>query len=330
VSKAAGDLLALAPRAGNEPASLRGIFRDNVESCVLNLFNGNGAEFAKFVGCTATSVYNWPNGAATPRIDQLLRLSDRLRIPIAAFLSTGRAPGAVDWKLIKPGAADYANPPILHRPRAKMRQVLRLVLKERPSPSLSEVARRLGYQGTEGLRRVSKSLCKRITENYKKSFEPKPYYNGPRPRRCERKVIEAALEAALAKKEPQSVPQIARRLGYTGSAPFFGPFPALCRAISLKIARRKAARIRIMRRVVKKTVEQNPPPTVRGLALQLGYKDKKVLSRYFADLCAELLARRKALAKSRLIELRRELQPYTRMEPAPSMAEVCRKLGLKL
>jgi len=203
------------------------------------------------------------------------------------------------------------------------------VLDERPSPSLSEVARRLGYQGTEGLRRVSKSLCRRITENYKKSFEPEPYYNGPRPMRCERKVIEAALVAALAKDEPQSVPQIARRLGYTGSAPFFGPFPALCRAINFKIAHRKAARIRVMRRVVKKTVEQNPPPTVRALALQLGYKDKKVLSRYFADLCAELLARRKAIAKNRLIELRRELQPYTRMEPAPSMAEVCRRLGLK-
>jgi hypothetical protein len=101
---------------------------------------------------------------------------------------------------------------------------------------------------------------------------------------CERKVIEPALEAALAKAEPESVPQIARRLGYTGSAPFFGPFPAFCRAINLKIASRKAARIRAMRRVVKRGLEQNPPPTVRALALELGYKDKGVLSRHFAGL----------------------------------------------
>jgi hypothetical protein len=39
-----------------------------------------------------------------------------------------------------------------------VRQALRLLLNERPAPSLSEVARRLGYQGTEGLGRVSKSL----------------------------------------------------------------------------------------------------------------------------------------------------------------------------
>ena len=73
-------------------------------------------------------------------------------------------------------------PGILHRSSSKVRQALRVLVNERPAPSLGEVARRLGYQGTEGLRRVSKSLCKRITDNYKKSFEPEPYYSGPRPR----------------------------------------------------------------------------------------------------------------------------------------------------
>jgi hypothetical protein len=172
VSKTAGDLLALAPRVAGKPGALRRAFLDNLDSCLRHLFHGNGAEFAKFVGCTATSVYNWRSGKTTPRIDQLLQLSDRLRLPIAAFLLAGRAAGAVDWKVVKPEAIDYAVPSILHRSRSKVRQVLRLLLNERPAPSLREVARRLGYQGTEGLRRVGKSLCKRITNNYKKSFEP--------------------------------------------------------------------------------------------------------------------------------------------------------------
>ncbi len=218
---------------------------------------------------------------------------------------------------------------MLHRPGEEIRQALRLVLRERPAPRLSEVARRLGYRGTEGLRRVSRSLCKRITDNHKKSFGPEPYYNGPRPRICGRKEIEAALKAALVQDEPESVPQVARRLGYTASSPFFKPFPALCRAIHLKIARRKAARIRAMRRIVEKALRQSPPPTLRALAVELGYKDKKVFARYFADLRAELLARRKALAKRHAAQLRRELRRYTRTELAPSMAEVCRRLGLK-
>jgi AraC-like DNA-binding protein len=66
------------------------------------------------------------------------------------------------------------------------------------------------------------------------------------------------------------------------------------------------------------------------LAVQLGYKEEKVLTRYFDEFRAKLLARRRALARSQIAQMRRELlQSYTRMEPAPSMAEVCRKLGLK-
>ena len=228
LSQAAGDLLALGPQVPREPGTLRRAFQENVEACVRHLFRGNGAAFAKFVGCTATSVYNWRNGAVTPRIDQLLQVGDRLRIPTAAFLMTKNFGGAVNWKAIKPAVAGYVLPIMLHRPGKEIRQALRLMLRERPAPRLSEVARRLGYRGTEGLRRVSRSLCKRITGNYTESFGPERYYSGPRPRICGRRKIEAALKAALAQDEPESVPRIARRLGYVTSGPFFRPFPALC------------------------------------------------------------------------------------------------------
>ena len=149
VSNAACELLALAPRARAEPGALRRAFRENVEACVVHLFRGNGAEFAKFIGCTTTSVYNWRNGAVTPRIDQLLHLSDRLRIPTAAFLTAQSSAEAVDWKAVRPAVEGYALPILLHRPSEEIRQALRLVLGERPAPSLSEVATRLGYRGTK-------------------------------------------------------------------------------------------------------------------------------------------------------------------------------------
>ena len=111
--------------------------------------------------------------------------------------------------------------------------------------------------------------------------------------------------------------------------PFLRPLPALCQAINLKIASRKAARIRAMRRVVKRAIGQNPPPTVRALAIQLGYKDKKVLARYFAGLCAWLLARRKALAKSRLSNCGENYNPIHGWNPRHRWRQVCRKLNLK-
>lgn len=141
--------------------------------------------------------------------------------------------------------------------------------------------------------------------------------------------MEAALRAALAQDEPASVPQVARCLGYTGSGPFFKPFPALCHAIYLKIAHRKAARIRAMRRMVKKALRQIPPPTLRALAVQLGSKDKTVIGRCFEELRVQLVARRKALAQKQAARVRKELQRVTRADPAPSLAEVCRRLGLK-
>ena len=83
-----------------------------------------------------------------------------------------------------------------------------------------------------------------------------------------------------------------------------------------------------MRRIVESVIRQNQPPTLRMLALRVGYKDKKVLTGYFAGLCAELLAAAGPLRKRQIARLRRALQSYIRIEPAPSMAEVCRKAEL--
>jgi len=48
-----------------------------------------------------------------------------------------------------------------------------------------------------------------------------------------------------------------------------------------------------------------------------------------AESCApELLARRKALAKKQAARVGKKLQRFTRARPAPSLAEVCRLLGL--
>jgi hypothetical protein len=68
---------------------------------------------------------------------------------------------------------------------------------------------------------------------------------------------------------------------------------------------------------------------LRASAALLGFKDKTVIGRYFEELRAQLVARRKALAQKQAARLRKELQRVTRGNPAPSLAAVCRRLGLK-
>jgi AraC-like DNA-binding protein len=84
-----------------------------------------------------------------------------------------------------------------------------------------------------------------------------------------------------------------------------------------------------MRRIVKRALQQEDPPTLRQLAARLGYKDKKVIRHYFGALSAELLARRKAVKKKEAAQLRRKLQRSMRKEPPPSVGEVCRRMGLQ-
>jgi hypothetical protein len=51
--------------------------------------------------------------------------------------------------------------------------------------------------------------------------------------------------------------------------------------------------------------------------------------RYFAESRAQLLTRSQEFAKKQAAQLRRELQRYAWAKPAPALAEVCRRLGLK-
>ena len=65
--------------------------------------------------------------------------------------------------------------------------------------------------------------------------------------------------------------------------------------------------MRAMRRLVEKALEQNPPPTLRALAVHLGYKDKKVLH---------------AISTSYAFNCRRAARPSRRGTP-PDSEENC-------
>jgi len=63
----------------------------------------------------------------------------------------------------------------------------------------------------------------------------------------------------------------------------------LCRAIHSKIARRKAARIGAMRRIVERVLRQGPPPTLRMLAVQLGVQGQEGLDALFRRVSRQVI-----------------------------------------
>jgi AraC-like DNA-binding protein len=326
LSDAVEQLVSLMP--GLLDGSLRRTFRRNLRSCIDHLFGGHMASLARFAGEGTYSLPYWLEGFFAPRLDQVLQLAERLRIPIGEFLLGPSAKGGVDWDSIKPATERYTRPETKYRAAKETRRALRQALRERPAPSLSEVARRLNYRTPARLRKVSRRLCKRITKNYEKSFAPQPYHRGPRPRLCELGRIKKALLRSLTQKEPESVPRIAARLGYASSAPILEKFPLLCRLIYRKTVSCKKARIRSMRKRFKRALQRDDPPTLRQLANRLGFKDKKVLTRYFPALHAELLARRRFLKNKSVADLRARLRHWIKVDPPPSLAQIGRDLAL--
>lgn len=306
---------------------LRQNFLYNLRRCVQELFQGNRAAFAHFVNCPASAVENWTSGAVAPRIDRFLEACIRLEIPMTAFLIDPSQSETIDWHPLA-SHIDHDRPVRRHRRREETLRALETALSQRPAPTLAQVARRLGYKGTEGLRAVARDICKQITKHYQNSFVPAPFHKGPRPRICEATKIEAALRQSLAQRIPESVPHIAVRLGYAQSAPILVEFPDLCRAINAKLAHRKKDGLKAMRRAIIKALKENPPSPLRELAHRLGYRDKKVIGRYFPDLQTALIACREAHKRSNSQDLAFRLQSILCEQSLPSAHTVACGLGL--
>jgi len=322
-----GELLACAPQLSGR--FLRQNFLHNLRRCVQEVFQGNRAAFAHFVNCPAGAAELWITGAATPRINRFLEACVRLEVPMVAFLRDPSQGEMINWVSLA-SRIDHDRPVGRYRRREDTLRALESAVKERPAPTLAQIARRLGYKRTEGLRNVSAEICKQITKNYENSFAPEPFYKGPRPRICEVTKIEAALRESLARQTPESVPKIAVRLGYAHSGPILAEFPDMCRAINAKLADRKKSRLNAMRRTILKALTESPPRPLRELAHRLGYRDKKIIGRYFPELQAALIARREAHRRRDSRQLILKLQSILREQPPPSACTVARRLGLSM
>jgi hypothetical protein len=106
-------------------------------------------------------------------------------------------------------------------PKSKRRDIeaiLRAHLAEDSPPSINEIASKLGYKGSGGIRERFPDLCRVIVAKRKQQVLAK------------KDEIRRALQDASAETPPPSLKQIGRRLGYTAEGVFARSFPDLCHA----------------------------------------------------------------------------------------------------
>jgi len=218
-------------------------------------------------------------------------------------------------------AALYKNlkkPRNLHDPE-KLRRSLEEVLdsEEEPSPSLQEVAQRLGYSDKSQIYRSFPEIAHAITRKHRKHQE----HHASQTLSSDK--LRLALEAVLASDEepPPSTQEVAQRLGYQSTGFIYKRFPQLARAISLK--KRNSEHLRQALETLLESAD--PPTTHQEVAKLLGCSINK-LQKYFPELPNTLKKLRIQSFDIEGLQLALEKELLSDEEPR-SLTEVARDLG---
>jgi hypothetical protein len=316
-----GELLANAPQI--QPGCLRDRARNALLRYTETFAEGNRSAVTYMAEHRHHGFLGWFKGKQEPRIDTLLRTWYKLQIPIAFLLkdSFPELPSVIQAR----SAVDIcrARKVAPSRNRERVRAALAQALHELPSPSLQEVAYKLGYLTTERLRQADRTLCRQIARNYLKSGRSHWWRRRGAKLICELPQMKVALESYLASDEPvPPLDQIARSLGFATDQSLRKHLPTLCRAVSARIAAQKRARIAAIEPALAQALQETPPPTFLQLAKRIGFSASSVLKFYAPILYEKLKKYRRAYEERCRLELHNKLLATLVENPPPSLKTV--------
>ena len=153
--------------------------------------------------------------------------------------------------------------------------------------------------------------------------------------------VRKLMRAALREDECPSVPELSRRLGYRRYERLYQVDPALCRRIT---ARHRACKrthwwkqpgakriceINTIRSALEQSLVQDPPVSVRRIAMQLGYANGGLIQRKFPDLCHAIAQKLEDRRNRRFGILRQAVEAARFENPPPTLDDLSRRLGFR-
>ena len=321
-AKAIGELFAAAP--GLHGLSLHSVVTANLRACVNAIAGGNAEAFAVRCHVSQSAVRCHLSQTNLPTIEVILRICCELNVPLTAFLENDPHRAELYWGYARPAV----EPRAAFRQPEKVRLVLLRALEEEPIPSLSEIAQRLGYKGTERLYQVDSEICKQIAAKYRKSGRSHLWKKPGADRISERVDIRSLLEQSLGQDQPVSAHRIAASLGYANDGYVRRKFPDLCGAIGKKLAAQGTERFKDIERVLTEALEKHPVPTLQDLRKRVGYSSSSCLQLHFPELCQKILARRRSAQQEKIAKLKSTLECLLSEIPAVSLTVVSQRTGL--
>jgi hypothetical protein len=254
----------------------------------------------------------------------MLRICCQVNVPITAFLVNDPHRAELHWIHARPTVETRAA----FRQPEQVRLVLLRAFDEEPIPSLSEIAQRLGYKGTDRLYQVDSETCKQIAAKYRKSGRSHLWRKPGADRISERVDIQSLLEQSLGQDQTVSAHRIAASLGYANEGYVRQKFPDLCRAIGKKLAAQRTKRLSKIERVLTQALEEHPVPTLQDLRKRVGYSSSSCLQLHFPELCLEILARRRSAQQGKIAKLKSTLEGFLSEVPAVSLTIASQRTGL--
>ena len=151
--------------------------------------------------------------------------------------------------------------------------------------------------------------------------------------------IRKALRRAFREDTPISLSDVARRLGYTTTERLYQADRKLCHRISVRYRQsgkshwwRKPGATRIcdvprLQEILEESLGTDEPVSVHHIAARLGYSNDGYLQQKFPDLCAAISKKVAERKQTHLEELHRTLKNALGENPAPTLAELSRRLN---
>jgi hypothetical protein len=158
-------------------------------------------------------------------------------------------------------------------------------------------------------------------------------------RRRRRSDVQHALERALLSPQPPSLAEIATELGYKSVTSLRQHDRAACLSLSehqTRPERRERAKLvgrsalnRMIRERIEAGLEENPPPSVGSLAIELGFSDSVSLHCRFPDLCKKLVAATTSSREERRAQSEECLRAALVENPPPTLKTIAERLHRK-
>jgi hypothetical protein len=255
-------LLATAPLL--QPPS-KEIMWANLQDCVRDLAGGNAALFGRAAGLSTCVLVFWFTGRKLPTFTSLNRLCYRLGIPLFRLLTERPMAGDPDWENARKAVRQYEahaqvskidRPPFPPPDSAPanisdriIKGALRRALRERPVPTMKEIAWRLGVEP----RRIYAQF-----PGFHKTLQDARLSH-----------LEVAARAALLESPPPTLRDFKKQYDFSRDT-LRRRFPGLYRELAVRSAQRRYRRREETESGLRAAYTEEPPPSGRAVAARLG------------------------------------------------------------